>query len=82
MDDMLAKSLKAIEHINNLKDFFEILRKYKMMLNPAKCAVTSGKFLGFMVNYRGIEANPTKIQDTSSSGHGVTSQSQRSSKLD
>ena len=35
-----------------------------MKLNPAKCAfgVTSGKFVGFMVNHRGIEANPAKIQ--------------------
>ncbi|KAL5549382.1 hypothetical protein UlMin_004613 [Ulmus minor] len=37
---------------------------YKMKLNPSKCAfgVSSGKFLGFMVNHRGIEANPAKIQ--------------------
>ncbi|XP_052176660.1 uncharacterized protein LOC127790964 [Diospyros lotus] len=35
-----------------------------MKLNPAKCAfgVTAVKFLGFMVHYRGIEANPSKIK--------------------
>ena len=35
-----------------------------MKLNPNKCAfgVLSGKFLGFMVSHRGIEANPDKIQ--------------------
>ena len=35
-----------------------------MRLNPSKCAfwVESGKFIGFMVRYRGIEANPKKIQ--------------------
>ena len=35
-----------------------------MRLNPNKCAfgVSSGKFLGFMVSYRGIEANSDKIQ--------------------
>lgn len=35
-----------------------------MKLNPSKCAfgVSSGKFLGFMVSYRGIEANLDKIQ--------------------
>ena len=34
------------------------------MLNPNKCtfAVKAGKFLGFMVSQRGIEANPEKIQ--------------------
>lgn len=35
-----------------------------MKLNSQKCVfgVESGKFLGFMINHRGIEANPTKIQ--------------------
>ena len=35
-----------------------------MKLNPTKCAfgVTSGKFLGFLVSQRGIEANPEKIK--------------------
>ena len=35
-----------------------------MKLNPLKCAfgVASEKFLGFMVNHRGIKANPEKIQ--------------------
>ena len=35
-----------------------------MKLNPGKCAfvVTAGKFLGFMVSQRGIEANLDKIR--------------------
>ena len=35
-----------------------------MKLNPSKCVfgVASGKFLGFMVSQRGIEANPEKFQ--------------------
>ncbi|CAL9020831.1 unnamed protein product [Prunus brigantina] len=35
-----------------------------MRLNPSKCAVgvASGKFLGFMISQRGIEANPEKIR--------------------
>ena len=35
-----------------------------MKLNPSKCVfgVVSGKFLGFMVSQRGIEANPEKVQ--------------------
>ena len=64
VDDMLVKGLKVDEHINNLKESFEVLCKYKMKLNPTKCPsrVTSGNFLGFMVNHHGIEANPAKIQ--------------------
>lgn len=35
-----------------------------MKLNPGKCAfgVLLGKFLGFMVSQRGVEANPDKIR--------------------
>ena len=35
-----------------------------MKLNPTKCdfRVSVGKFLGFIVNSRGIEANPYKIK--------------------
>ena len=35
-----------------------------MKLNPAKCTfrVSVGKFLGFIVNNRGIEANPDKVK--------------------
>ena len=36
-----------------------------MKLNPLKCAFgfSSGKFLGFMVTERGIEANPIQLKD-------------------
>jgi len=35
-----------------------------MNLNPKKCIfrVRSGKFLGFMISSRGIEANPVKLK--------------------
>jgi hypothetical protein len=62
-DDMLVKSQKAISHPADLEETFNTLRRYQMKLNPAKCAfgVSLGKFLGFMVSSRGIEANPEKI---------------------
>ena len=64
VDDMLVKSLKKEDHVIDLREMFALLRRYNMKLNPAKCAfgVGSGKFLGFMVNHRGIEANPSKVQ--------------------
>ena len=64
VDDMLMKSLKAEQHIKNLRETFGVLRKYKMKLNLAKCTfgVYSGKFISFMVNHQGIKVNPTKIQ--------------------
>ena len=64
IDDMLVKSTTAGLHIAHLSETFQILRDYNMKLNPAKCAfgVSAGKFLGFIVNHRGIEANPDKIK--------------------
>ncbi|CAI9765388.1 unnamed protein product [Fraxinus pennsylvanica] len=64
VDVMLVKSLLAKEHIGHLAKAFHTLRKYHMRLNPLKCAfgVASGKFLGYIINQRGIEANPKKIK--------------------
>ncbi|KAM1794266.1 hypothetical protein ACFX11_034761 [Malus domestica] len=64
VDDMLVKSKHANQHITNLSETFTILKRYQIRLNPNKCAfgVGSGKFLGFMINQRGIEANPEKIK--------------------
>ncbi|KAM1125389.1 hypothetical protein ACFX2B_040193 [Malus domestica] len=63
-DDMLVKSKHADQHITNLSETFTILKRYRMGLNPNKCAfgVGFGKFLGFMISQRGIEANPEKIK--------------------
>ena len=64
VDDMLVKSKTAVDHVAHLSNTFAILRKYRMKLNLLKCAsgVASRKFLSFMVNHRGIKANPKKIQ--------------------
>ncbi|KAM1105265.1 hypothetical protein ACFX19_013758 [Malus domestica] len=64
VDDMLVKSKHADQHITNLFETFTILKRYRMRLNPNKCAfgVSSGKFLGFMISQRGIEVNPEKIK--------------------
>ena len=59
VDDMLVKSKEESAHLDDLQETFTILNKYQMKLNPNKCTfgVASGKFLGFMVSWRGIEAN-------------------------
>ena len=64
VDDMLVKSLDEERHLDDLQKTFDTLRRHQMKLIPNKCAfgVLSGKFLGFMVSQRGIEANPDKIQ--------------------
>ncbi|KAM2670940.1 hypothetical protein EV1_006813 [Malus domestica] len=63
VDDMLVKSKHTDQHITNLSETFTILKRYRIRLNPNKCAfgIGSGKFLGFMISQRGIEANLEKI---------------------
>src|SRR6266540_1193152 len=51
--------------ISDLSETFANLRRFRWKLNPEKCVfgVPSGKLLGFIVSYRGIEANPEKLKD-------------------
>ena len=64
VDDMLVKSLRENDHLDDLQETFDTFRSYNMKLNPSKYVfgVTAGKFLGFMVSQRGIEVNPEKVQ--------------------
>ena len=64
VDDMLVKSKDELVHFDDLKETFITLKQYQIRLNPTKCifSVASGKFLGFMVSQRGIEANLEKVQ--------------------
>ena len=63
IDDMLVKTKDEDKHLDNLEETFRTLRQYRMKLNPSKCifGISSGKFLGFMVYQRGIEANLDRI---------------------
>ncbi|KAK0576327.1 hypothetical protein LWI29_015495 [Acer saccharum] len=64
VDDMLTKSITVDRHRDDLRETFDVLVRYGMKLNPAKCVfgVPSGRFLGYQVHQRGIEVNPEKIQ--------------------
>ena len=64
LDNMPVKSRREEDHLEDLRKTFDTLRSYNMKLNPGKCSfgVTAGKFLGFMVSQRGIEANSDKIR--------------------
>ena len=61
---MVVKSKIVFEYVGDLGNIFEILRKHKLRLNAFKCSfgIGSGKFLGYMVTYRGIEVNPDQIK--------------------
>lgn len=40
-----------MDHLLNLRTSFERMKKFKLKMNPIKCAfgVTIGKFLGFVI---------------------------------
>nr|AAX96740.1 retrotransposon protein, putative, Ty3-gypsy sub-class [Oryza sativa Japonica Group]ABA91942.1 retrotransposon protein, putative, Ty3-gypsy subclass [Oryza sativa Japonica Group] len=64
VDDIVVKTKTSDSLIDDLRETFDNLRRYRLMLNPEKCTfgVPSGKLLGFLVSGRGIEANPEKIK--------------------
>ena len=57
IDDMVVKSTVVSEHVGDLGNIFEILRKHKLRLGMG-----SSKFLGYMVTHRGIEVNFNQIK--------------------
>jgi len=62
VDDMVVTSKEKDQHVVDLEELFTTIAKYDLKLNPEKCVfrVEAGKFLGFLLTERGIEANPEK----------------------
>ena len=64
IDYMMVKSKVVSEHVGDLRNIFEILKKHKLCLNTSKCSfgVRSGKFLGYILTHRGIKVNPNQVK--------------------
>ena len=62
VDDIVVKSKTRAGHFQILQQVFESCRKYKLCMNPMKCAfrLSDRKFLGFLVHHRGISVDPAK----------------------
>jgi len=62
MDGMVVTSQVKDQHVSDLEELFRTIAKYRLKLNPEKCVfgVEAGKFLGFLLTERVIEANPEK----------------------
>ena len=62
VDDMVVTSREKEQHVTDLEELFTTIAKYRLKLNPKKYifSVEAGKFLGFLLTERGIEANPEK----------------------
>ena len=61
---MVDKSKLELDHIDDLGNIFETLRRHKLRLNASKYSfgIGSGKLLGYMVTHRKIEVNPNQIK--------------------
>jgi hypothetical protein len=64
IDDIVVKSEKRGDLLDDPKDTFDNLCKSKMILNSKKCvfAMSSGKLLGYMVSSQGINVNSKKVE--------------------
>jgi hypothetical protein len=64
VNDIIVRIKSCVSLLDNPALVFDRLRLTHSKLNPDKCVfgVTTGKLLGFLVSYRGIEANPEKIK--------------------
>ena len=62
VDDIVVKSETRAGHFQILEQVFERSRKYKLCMNPMKCAfgVSTRKFLGFLIHHRGISVDLVK----------------------
>jgi hypothetical protein len=63
VDDVVVKTRKADDLVNDLRIAFECLRANRVKLNPKKCVfgVSRGMLLGYIVSQREIEPNPERV---------------------
>lgn len=61
VDDLVTKSKKQQNHLQDLKIIFEQFRFYQLKMNPLKCALTFEDFIDFIVHLREIEINHAKF---------------------
>lgn len=63
-DDILIFSKTLDEHVEHLKQVFEVLRKQQLFANLKKCAFCVDRvvFLGFVVSSKGVEVDEDKIK--------------------
>jgi hypothetical protein len=63
IDDVVVKTWEDEGLISDLAETFDIIRKFKMKLNPDKRTfrVPLGKLLGYMLSHHGIDPNPEMV---------------------
>jgi hypothetical protein len=73
VDYIMVKTKRGSTLVEDLTLVIDKLRATHTKLNPDKCVfgVSAGKLLGFLVLYRGIEANPEKIKAIEAMRHSA-----------
>jgi hypothetical protein len=63
-DDLTVFSKKKKDHIQHLKQFFDICGKFRISLNPKKFVfgVDEGKLLGHIISKGGVKIDPTRVE--------------------
>lgn len=64
IDDLINKSLRKEDHLDNLQYVFDILRIFGLKLNPRKVFVgcVLKRFLGHIVHKNRISVNPEQLK--------------------
>ena len=71
IDDMVVKSNLEFEHINDLGNIFEILRRHKLQLNASKCflVLDQGSSWGTWLHTMELKSTLTKLKKLTIYGH-------------
>ena len=59
IDDMVVKSKVESDHVNDLENIFDILRRYKLRLNASKCSLVLDRGSSWA-----IWSHPMKLKST------------------
>lgn len=64
VDDVLIKTNDTPNFYENIRETLTTLQQHGVNLNLKKCSfcVETGKFLGYIISPKGVEANSYKIQ--------------------
>ena len=73
LDDIVVFSDCEKTHVKNLQTVFDRLNQHGLTLNPKKCVfgLEELKLLGYIINGKGIRADPTKVEAIQQLAHPV-----------
>src|SRR3954462_5991685 len=80
LDDILIYSSNAQQHLQDLEEVLEILRKNQLYTKLSKCQFMKKEteYLGFIVSNKGIQVDPKKIKAIQEWGQRKTTTQVRS----